>query len=1100
MIKSLFNVAPVSVLIGLMLLASIMLVIALLVMTGNAPSTDPDNLNPDSGIFMVSIYGGWVFWFLNASFMLLAIGIAFILYRHHHIVSAILVIVVAAGLAIYWTTSIPFPSINDRGSSVVTRDISNGIPLLLTGGFIAVLLISLFSPDSRTFRWLYRSLLLILLLGLPILWALRPTPEVTLEFTDASYFVTESNTEIEITLQVSGSRDIPIEASLETLPFAGAGVAPASEGEDYKKATPTTFLIQPDDKLIPIRIPILDDNLPEITEGLIVVLKDRMSFIKLTTKKSTVIRISDNDTELENGTLLGGQNDTSTMQGFAQPKGTTQQATMIPHVQVGEISGFTGAGYLRTGTGDIYKDGIWYPIAEEIDDLRLPYMMNDYLPDLIRRADSDDARILNPPKAPGEGIQTSVMAEFDWQIHTLPLPQYLEYLDATGEYFLDNSTFYAREPTLSYAFKGKTIDIIHIDLEKGQAADSNVYLQIPEDIPESIFALARNITAGHTTDYAKAKALERYLKNNYTYGFATDRQSAIRPGQGYDPVVEFLIEHREGTCGNFSSAMVILARAVGLPARVVVGWAVSPLAENQQIFADQAHQWVEVAFKEIGWVEFEPTASGGAVDRVSARNGTHEVTLEFTEASYSITESNTEIEITLQVSGSRDIPIQAAIKTLPSLEIPSHRRARAGEDYEDVTSFIFDVQPDDEFIHLKIRIFDDAIDEDTEAFNVALRSGWPSVSLAERSSARIDVLDNDTKLENGTLLGSQNNMPTIQGFGQPKGTTQQAAMIPHVQIGEISGITGAGYLRTGTGDIYKDGIWYPIAEEPNASRIPYMMNDYLPDIIRRADSDDARVLNPPKAPGDGIPTSVMAEFDWQIHTLPLPQYVEYLDATGEYFPDNSTFYAREPTLSYAFKGKTTDIIQADLERAQAADSNVYLQLPEDMPESIFALARDITAGHTTDYAKAKAIERYLKDNYTYGFANDRQSAIRPGQGYDPVVEFLMERHEGTCGNFSSAMAILARAVGLPARVVVGWAVSPLAENQRIFADQAHQWVEVAFKEIGWVEFEPTASGGAVSRAFARNPGAGRGNGEPVVILNCTIKEGTTICIRDGNTR
>ena len=66
--------------------------------------------------------------------------------------------------------------------------------------------------------------------------------------------------------------------------------------------------------------------------------------------------------------------------------------------------------------------------------------------------------------------------------------------------------------------------------------------------------------------------------------------------------------------------------------------------------------------------------------------------------------------------------------------------------------------------------------------------------------------------------------------------------------------------------------------------------------------------------------------------------------------------------------------------------------------------------------------------------------------------------------FSSAFAVMARSVGVPARVVSGWAISSAPEVQTVYSDQAHQWAEIALEGIGWVAFEPTGGGGPPSRA------------------------------------
>ena len=125
---------------------------------------------------------------------------------------------------------------------------------------------------------------------------------------------------------------------------------------------------------------------------------------------------------------------------------------------------------------------------------------------------------------------------------------------------------------------------------------------------------ATEITAGHRTPYAKAKAIEQYLQAEYTYRFATGSANAgLLSGQ--DPIASFLFDSRGGTCGSFSSAFVMLARSVGIPARVVSGWAIEEAPGSQIIYTDQAHQWAEVPFAGLGWITFDPTP-GGAPSRV----------------------------------------------------------------------------------------------------------------------------------------------------------------------------------------------------------------------------------------------------------------------------------------------------------------------------------------------------------------------------------------------------------------------------------------------------------------------------------------------------
>ncbi len=132
----------------------------------------------------------------------------------------------------------------------------------------------------------------------------------------------------------------------------------------------------------------------------------------------------------------------------------------------------------------------------------------------------------------------------------------------------------------------------------------------------------------------------------------------------------------------------------------------------------------------------------------------------------------------------------------------------------------------------------------------------------------------------------------------------------------------------------------------------------------------------------------------------------------------------------------------------------YLALPP-LPGRVTALAREITATAPSLYDRAEAIERYLRTNYTYTL-----DVPAPPTGRDPVDYFLFDLGEGYCDYYASAMVVLARASGVPARLVVGYVggtYDPLQATYTVREADAHSWVEVYFPQVGWVEFEPTAS-------------------------------------------
>lgn len=131
----------------------------------------------------------------------------------------------------------------------------------------------------------------------------------------------------------------------------------------------------------------------------------------------------------------------------------------------------------------------------------------------------------------------------------------------------------------------------------------------------------------------------------------------------------------------------------------------------------------------------------------------------------------------------------------------------------------------------------------------------------------------------------------------------------------------------------------------------------------------------------------------------------------------------------------------------------YLALPDDLPQRVSDLAISLTLGLPTPYDRAEAIESYLRQfPYTLDV---------PGPPVDQEVTdyFLFDLKRGYCDYYATSMVVLARAAGLPARLVIGYTSGGFDELNRRFVVRgvnAHAWAEVYFPGVGWVEFEPTA--------------------------------------------
>lgn len=130
------------------------------------------------------------------------------------------------------------------------------------------------------------------------------------------------------------------------------------------------------------------------------------------------------------------------------------------------------------------------------------------------------------------------------------------------------------------------------------------YLQLPE-MPARDAALAARITAGMTKPYEKLEAIQAELQRRCRYNLEAPFQPENR-----DAVDFFLFDSKAGSCDQFASAFVVLARMNGIPARLVTGYApgdYNPFTGYYEVLAEQAHAWTEVYFPNYGWVAFDPT-------------------------------------------------------------------------------------------------------------------------------------------------------------------------------------------------------------------------------------------------------------------------------------------------------------------------------------------------------------------------------------------------------------------------------------------------------------------------------------------------------------
>jgi len=180
-------------------------------------------------------------------------------------------------------------------------------------------------------------------------------------------------------------------------------------------------------------------------------------------------------------------------------------------------------------------------------------------------------------------------------------------------------------------------------------------------------------------------------------------------------------------------------------------------------------------------------------------------------------------------------------------------------------------------------------------------------------------------------------------------------------------------------------------------------------------------------------------------------------------------YIGQESRKYIAESNPPAEMTADAEHSisnyPSAIANENLQLPSIIDQRIRKLAEQITARQATKFQKARGIEQYLLSQY--GYTLELPSSLAA----DPLANFLFNRKKGHCEYFATAMAVMLRTLGIPARVVNGFRggeYNDITGSYIIRAKDAHSWVEAYFPDYGWYTFDPTpASGEAAPGGWSR---------------------------------
>lgn len=209
-------------------------------------------------------------------------------------------------------------------------------------------------------------------------------------------------------------------------------------------------------------------------------------------------------------------------------------------------------------------------------------------------------------------IQTfRILSDFD-VAHALPMAQTAEEIagpigditwDRAGsQAFIDDGL----EAGMEYTVRSRIVVPTPEELDQVDHLAPRAYgrwTALPADFDPRFERMAERWTADATSDYRKVLAIQQHFHSG-GFVYSTD----VDTGDDADGLLEFLTQTRAGFCQQYTAAMTVMVRALGLPARIAVGFRAGTQQEDGSylVRTKDAHVWVEVLFPGYGWLQFEP--------------------------------------------------------------------------------------------------------------------------------------------------------------------------------------------------------------------------------------------------------------------------------------------------------------------------------------------------------------------------------------------------------------------------------------------------------------------------------------------------------------
>ncbi|PYC87778.1 transglutaminase [Streptomyces tateyamensis] len=269
------------------------------------------------------------------------------------------------------------------------------------------------------------------------------------------------------------------------------------------------------------------------------------------------------------------------------------------------------------------------------------------------------------------------------------------------------------------------------------------------------------------------------------------------------------------------------------------------------------------------------------------------------------------------------------------------------------------------------------------------------------------------------------------------------------------------YLRTTALDDFNGTDWLP-GNQPA---------DAIPDPIPAPEGLEKAV----DAPAMTTEVSISDTLSSQWLPVPFPLQRATVKGDWRFEPESGSLIGAKNQKSTGMRYTVTSLDVSptadQLRQAPAAPTALlqkYTALPNNLPAVVHSTAVKQTADARTAYDKAMALQTWFTS--TGGFLYS--PSVDPGTGPDAIAKFLQDKR-GFCVHFAATFAAMARTLGIPARVAVGFAPGDdLGEgNYQVGTKDYHAWPELYFTGIGWTRFEPTPSRGVLPAYGAPAPGS-----------------------------